>query len=457
MKLERLWAWMKAGDDSEEGSRRLRWRLFWVGLAIRILYILVVRPYHVRPLNDHFQFGWEAGRIARALVTGYGYADPFTGHSGPTAWLAPLYPLLMAAVFKVFGVYTALSAFVLLAINSVLSAAMAPAIYEIAHRCYDSRGLGRRVALWSGWIWTLYPAAMQYAVRWFWEMSLTTCAFTWIIVIALRLRRIGEDDESQRHNDLLLWSVFGLLWAAIFLANPSVILVLPVTAIWILMGSRSGSQLTQGLGRAALAGVLFLACVTPWVYRNWVVFHAFIPTRGNLGAEMYQSMLPSNEAFSWGTTIPAEVDAPEYKRYRQMGELAYVRERNVEANALIAANHGRFVRYAIKRVYFFWFGVPKPEDHGILVEATRRLNYCFICTAALMGLALSLRQRVPASGLFTAIFLILPAPYYIVTVQARFRHPIEPIMTVLIVFLFQSATSSKKQSPSHEATGALAR
>jgi hypothetical protein len=26
-----------------------------------------------------------------------------------------------------------------------------------------------------------------------------------------------------------------------------------------------------------------------------------------------------------------------------------------------------------------------------------------------------------------------------VTVQARFRHPLEPVMTVLIVYLFQSA------------------
>ena len=38
----------------------------------------LARTWHIRPYEDHFQFGWEAGRIARALVTGYGYADPFS-------------------------------------------------------------------------------------------------------------------------------------------------------------------------------------------------------------------------------------------------------------------------------------------------------------------------------------------------------------------------------------------
>lgn len=453
--LKRLETWMTA-DDSGDGSLLSR-RLFWTGFVVRVLYILVSHSYRVRPLNDHFQFGWEAGRIARALVTGYGYADPFTGHSGPTAWLAPGYPLLMAAVFRVFGVYTALSAFVLLVLNSVFSAAIAPAVYEIARRCYGAQGLGRRVALWSGWIWALYPAAMQYAVRWFWEMSISTWAFTWILVIALRLRGIGDAEAGARHNAAGLWSGFGLLWGVIVLFNPSLILLLPVTALWILAGSRSGADLRRGMGYATLAGVLFLGCVVPWVYRNWKVFHAFIPTRGNLGAELYESMLPSNGGFPWGTTIPAVVESPIFQRYREVGEAAFVREQGAKANALVAADRGRFIRYSLKRIYFFWFGVPKPEDHGLIVEATRRLNYCFISLAGVMGLGLSLRRRMPASWLILGIFLVLPIPYYLLTVQARFRHPMEPVMTVLIVFLFQSAQARSAQpATSQRTTGALA-
>src|SRR5580698_8907300 len=129
--------------------------MFWAGFLIRVLYITIVHTYRVRPEEDHLQFAWEMGRIARALVTGYGYADPFTGHTGPTAWSPPLYPLILAGVFRVCGVYTPLAGWAILTVNSLFSAAIAPAMYEIAERCYGeaSRTLnrGRDVALWAGW------------------------------------------------------------------------------------------------------------------------------------------------------------------------------------------------------------------------------------------------------------------------------------------------------------------
>src|ERR1700733_4990702 len=112
---------------------RAPWRIFWVALVVRVLYMTLAHTYRIRVADDHFQYGWEAARIARALVQGSGYADPFSNsfiaHTGPTAWLPPLYPLLIAAVFKVFGVYTLASAWGLLAINSVFSAATAMATY----------------------------------------------------------------------------------------------------------------------------------------------------------------------------------------------------------------------------------------------------------------------------------------------------------------------------------------
>ena len=56
-----------------------------------------------------------------------------------------------------------------------------------------------------------------------------------------------------------------------------------------------------------------------------------------------------------------------------------------------------------------------------------------------MGLALALHRRAPAAGLFAWAFLLLPLTYYVVTVHARFRHPLEPLLCVLGVYLFQSA------------------
>ncbi len=94
------------GDVRWRSRFQAPWVIFWVGFALRVVVILVGHTYKVRTDQANFNFGFEAGRIARSLATGQGYANPFNGVSGPTAWLPPLYPLLMAGAFKVFGVYS---------------------------------------------------------------------------------------------------------------------------------------------------------------------------------------------------------------------------------------------------------------------------------------------------------------------------------------------------------------
>jgi hypothetical protein len=441
--MSRLSTWMKGGDQTPDHlvDRRIQWRLFWVALIIRLLYITLAHTYRIRLFQDHFQFGWEVGRIARAVATGYGYSDPFTGHTGPTSWCPPLFTLMLAGIFKIFGVYSAASAWVVFAIDSVFSAATAATVYEIARRCYAQRN----VALWSGWLWALYPAAMQYAVHWVWDMTLTTFLFTWVLLIALRVRGIGEPHNAQ-HSTTARWATFGLIWGLICLSNSTLILFLPVCGIWMLLGPAKRGQLAPALGQAVLAGIIFTACMTPWVWRNWTVMHAFIPTRGNLGAEMYQSILPEHNGFPWGTTVSYFDATPDYQSYKKMGEVAYVKQQGDLANAYIRTHPRWFAQLFIKRIYFYWVGVPHPIENSFFVEAVRELNYSFLSFSGLLGLALSIRQKIPGVWLFAWAFALLPAAYYVITVQARFRHPLEPLITIFTVFLFQSADRTRAWS-----------
>ena len=130
-----------------------------------------------------------------------------------------------------------------------------------------------------------------------------------------------------------------------------------------------------------------------------------------------------------------------------MGEVAYVQMRGTAAKAIIAANPWLFVRNTLKRVDFFWISVPHPvEDHPAaeLGEGIRIESYAFLSVAGLLGLALALHRRMPAAGLWAWAILLLPLPYYAVTAHARFRHPLEPILCVLAVFLFQSASRTRQ-------------
>ena len=410
-------------------------RVFWTGLVVRLLYITLAHTYRVRPSEDHFQFGWEAGRIARALVTGRGYADPFANvwvaHTGPTAWLPPVYPLLLAGIFKVFGVFTPASAWVLFAVQSVFSAATALAVWEIAVRCFS-----RRVALWSAWLWALYPAAMQYAVRWPWEMTITTALFAFVLVLALRMRGIGAQGTGKREQGTTRrWLLFGLLWALIALSNSTLLIFLPVCGIWILLPHLRRPAAYVG---PLLAAAVFVVCVAPWTIRNFRVFHAFVPLRGNFGAEMYMGNGPGSTGLLMEYFHPFQ-DPVQLRLYASMGEVQYVAMRGAAAKGYIAAHPAHFAADIARRIYFFWAGVPQPADIRWYTEAGRTLNFCFISLAGLMGLALALRRRAPAAGLFAWAFLLLPVPYYIVTAHARFRHPLEPLIAILGVYLFQSA------------------
>jgi hypothetical protein len=420
---------------------RAPWLVFWVGFAVRVLYMTLARTYHIRAYDDHFGFGWEMGRIARALVTGYGYADPFRGHTGPTAWTGPLYPLLLAGIFKLFGIYSVGAAWVAIAINCFFSALAARPTWEIAARCFNLR-----VAKWAAWLWALYPAAMQYAVRWVWEMNLTVLLFTTMVLVALRLRNVGEASGPASRPSWGLWASFGILWGAIALSNPSIVIFLPVCGVWLLLESTpsAGPDLTQRLGGATLAGLLFFGCIAPWIVRNWYAFHQFVPLRGNFGAELYLGNGPGATGLLMEYNHPEQ--APDQLRlYGQMGELKYAKMRGDLAKAIIRANPALFMRNSLRRVFFFWFGVPHPADDAWYVEIGRQFNFNLISVAGLLGLALALKQRVPGSVLFLWIFLLLPLVYYVVTVHARFRHPFEPILAILGVYLFQSAEPRRAQ------------
>ena len=135
---------------SETGRRHIEsldakspWTIFWVAVILRIAYMTLARTWHVRPYDDHFAFGYEMGRIARALDTGYGFADPFRGHTGPTAWVPPLYPWILAGDFRLFGIYSAVAARMVLAFDCVLNALMVFTTWELAARSFN-----RKVALW---------------------------------------------------------------------------------------------------------------------------------------------------------------------------------------------------------------------------------------------------------------------------------------------------------------------
>src|SRR6266480_3808076 len=102
-----------------------------VAFLLRLGVITIGHTYRITPRRDHFQYGWEMGRIARSIATGQGFSSPTDMPTGPSAWAPPVHPYILGGVFKLFGVYSFLSAWVILVFNSVFSSLTCLTLYHI--------------------------------------------------------------------------------------------------------------------------------------------------------------------------------------------------------------------------------------------------------------------------------------------------------------------------------------
>ncbi len=405
--------------------RRILLRIVLIAFLLRLVVLTLGHTYRFSPRDENFGFGWETGRIARSIAQGEGFSSPMQGHTGPTAWIAPLYPYFLAGLFKLFGVYSNTAAWVALAVNSLFSALTCAVLYLLGEELFSST-----VALWTAWIWAFSPYAIYWPIRFAWETSFATFLLSVVFLIAVRL---------ERNNRISSWLWFAFSWALIALSNPSLLSFLPFCGIWVLYRQHRAG--TMKLHYAVLSGLLFVGCITPWLVRNDLVFGKFVFIRDNAGAELRLGNGPGADG-QWMSWLHPSKDQTELKRYRSLGELAYVQVRKQEALQWISQNRGLFAVITLKRAFFFWFGTPRATD-SILVDLGRDLFFSLNSILAIFGLGVALRRKLRGAMLFFWMFLSIPMIYYFTFTHPRYRHPIEPEMLMVSVYLFTAVEMRK--------------
>lgn len=404
--------------ESRTESRLLGWMVA-IGFLLRVGFVLIAHTYRFRAQGGNFGFGYEMGRIATSLAQGHGFSSPFQEPTGPTAWEPPLYPFIIAAVFRLTGIYTAASSIILLTINSFFSAVTSAPVFYLAKRSF-----GERIAKWSGWTWALCPYAMYWAVKWVWETSIAAFLLALLLLMAWRLAEAGRLRE---------WAAWGLLWGLAALLNPSLLSVLPFAGSWIVYRlARDHRAFISGVVFSAL---IFFVTIAPWLVRNYETFHRPVFLRTNFGAELRFGNGPGAAGLSMGYQLHPTHNPAELARYKQMGELAYVAEMKREAVNWIRAHPGDFVRVSIARFVYYW------TDMGWSGRVMPAKNALFLASSicGFWGLWLMWKQRRPGFFLFAICLLIFPLVYYFVFPHPRYRAPIEPELFTLIVFLISQS------------------
>lgn len=401
---------------------RVRADLFWVvviAFILRLLVILVFHTYRFGP-GQPYNYGYEMGRIGRSIAEGNGFGNIYGAMTGPTAYEPPLYPYLVGAVFKVFGVYSHLSAFVLLGINAVFSALTCIPIFHIAKRCF-----GESTAVGAAWAWTLYPLAIYWSTTWIWETVLSTLLLAVLFSLTLTM------DERP---GLKPWIWFGVLWGIAVLTNPSQVSFLPVSGLWAVRQLAKRNK--PWLAGAVVASMLFVACLAPWQIRNYRTFGHLFFIRHDFGMILRMGNGPEANG-SWLISLMPSRNPAEFARYASMGETDYAAAQGRQASEFIQQNPGRFVVLCVKRFFYYWGGNPRPS----IFEAAILTNVFEIATAAILfwGLIRALQKRVPGAWLFFWLILLYPVIYYITYPNIRYREPLEPYMIILGISLLTAA------------------
>jgi 4-amino-4-deoxy-L-arabinose transferase-like glycosyltransferase len=417
-----------AVSPSAHTFRRSVWFVVLVAFVLRLAVITIGHTYRITPRRDHFQFGWEMGRLARSIAQGHGFSSPTDLDSGPSAWTAPVYPYILGGIFKAFGVYSAASAWMILTFNSIFAALTCWTVFRIAERIF-----GNTVARWSAWIWAVFPYLIYWPVRVVWEASFSTFLLTLGLWMAIR---IADATSTKR----LHWICFGLLWGLIALTNTALIILLPFLIGWMLFLQKSRPA---EVGGAVICLTVFLLCLVPWTIRNYGTFGRFILIRDNLSLELYEA---NNQASSglWTRSEHPGNDPATMRRFQELGEIRFMDEKKNQLHEFIREHPAEFLKFTAERAWYFWAAPPQATVvHGYDFRIARHAQFFLAALFSFAGLALMFLRRNPYRWLLAPFLLIYPLPYYLVNPFPRYKHPVEPVMLLLIVFVISEAQSVK--------------
>ena len=415
-------------------SRKTLLAAMAVGLAIR----LAVMPFLYKEWLDPFVTEhWAFGRVARSLVHGQGFSNAFAD-TGPTAVLPPVYAGVLAVIFRLFGPNTPASVIAAAVLNSVLSVLTCIPVYLIA-----LRSLGERVAFWAAWSWAIYPYGVYFSADWLWS----TCLFALLLTSAFLYSLHLEDTDSHR-----AWIGFGALTGLATLTEPVALAVAPLWALLSCYRLRTRGRRFAGPGLAAACA--FVAVVSPWIVRNYEVFHQFVPVRDGYGLELYLGNSGYSEHWANRAVHPNHNDA-ELAEYEKTGEIAYMERKRDQALDYIRAHPVWFAWMDARRAVYIWTGFWSFDRKYLEQEPLDPPNvFLSVCLLFLLafGLRAAFRENLPSALRFGATFVCFPVVYYVSHPEAYYLRPIDPLIAIIATY---GLTARERREKAHLDRGRL--
>lgn len=352
----------------------------------------------------------EISRIAHSLAVEGTFANPYIVPTGPTAHHAPMFPLLLAAIYKMVSPAAWLEART--ALNIILASLSCAAIFSTGCLSRFPPAAGLLAAILA----SVIPPRLAVEICTDQEAGLSTLVGT----IAAGASAYWLDRRGARPGRGDIWigalAGFSLLTAPVFL--PVIAAVLAV-ALW-----------NREPGRASIAACAALLVIAPWMVRNRIVTGEWFFIRDNFGLELRVSNADnavadaSRNASQGGMQTYHPLFSREAAiRVATAGEVREYSRLGAEAFDWIRLNPALFRSLTIERIRNFW--IPIGSSRSFL--AWRVLS----AILALAGLVFAVRRCDPNVVPIVAMLLLYPLPFYLLQSYGRYGYPIEWCVTLL--------------------------
>lgn len=382
--------------------KKLRtWFLLIMVTAILVRTVMVFAlDLHHHPLHGELQ------KIAISLVQTGVYGNPYSIPTGPSAHSTPLYTLLVAALYYLFGVGPA-GEFAIYMTN-ILFASLQYALIPVVARAF---GLPLRVGVAAGLVGALVP--FHYVN----EIMMGEAPVFGLVLLALTLYTI----RLQRRKSRTIREAipYGLCWGGGLLLAPVLIPTFVGYTLFCFWRELRAAK----IGLLLVTMIAAFMVLVPWGVRNYYRLGSPVLFRSNFGIELRLSYndkaaVDTNSNFDRGVLdlYHPYFNRGEALRIQQEGEVAYNQGVRKEAITWMRDHPGRFVRLTILRFFYFWF--------PWTLEPYRSIAFMVLTLLAAAGLCLLVGEYRLEGRLMAILWLSFPLTYYLVEGAVRYRYPL---------------------------------
>ena len=275
--------------------------LILLAFVLRVLF-LVLAGVNAPLTGDEFAYQ----QIAENIAAGRGFwqdNNPFFPGQILYAWQAPLYPLALGALYKIFGVNLFIAKFFGIVISTATVYVMFDLTFHVSRFTFHTfrsaleNASYARVSLLSSFLLVIYPGFLTNA-----HLLLSETLFIFLLLLAFDLVARSLSflaTATQNDNPNWLW-IFcaGAVWGLATLTRGITLYFTPLFALWLAWvlwrgykGDHKGSPL-RPIGAAILFCVATIVVIAPWSARNYFQFHQIVVLETKGGVNLWLGNSP---------------------------------------------------------------------------------------------------------------------------------------------------------------------